>query len=207
MITDHQVNWLRKRDFKTYWELLGVISNTDITAQGDGVISALVSGGAGPTFDLAEISTSGIVTLGSATDGADVALVWKIPTDFDVNWSLGMKFFVVGAGTVTFTPTMVYRICKSTEDITTAPATVLDTIFTGVSCTASTLRVSNRGIINRLALSRSDVENGAFLVTNVNWGLSGATRVGMLGIEFDYAPQYCAGQGNEIDPPLAAGSV
>lgn len=207
MITDQNVNWLRKRVFKTYWELLGITSNTDITAQGDGIISALVAGGAGPTFDLAEISTSGLVGLGSATNNADVAFVWKIPQDFDPSWPVGLRLFVVGGNTVTFTPVVVHRVCKTGEDITTTPAIALNTVISGLSCTANTLRVTSRGIINRLAISRLDIETGCLLIGNIDWGTLGGVRVSLLGIEFDYAPQYCAGQGNAVDPPLAAGSI
>lgn len=207
MITDHNIAWLRKRVFKTYWELLGVISNTSVAAEGDGVISALTAGGVGPVFDLAEVSTSGIVTIGTATTGSDIAAVWKIPYDFDPQWPVGMRLFCVGAGTVNFTPTMLYRVCKKDEDISTAPATALNTVFTLTALTASTFRVTNRGIINRLAITREDVENGALLVMNIDCVVSAATRAGILGIEFDYAPQLCLGHGNEADPPLTNRSL
>ena len=193
---------IRKREYYNPFQFLGLITSTDIVAEGNLIVSAEEN-----TTDLLEIGTSGIVPVDL---DALIHFFTIFPTDIDLDYPVGFRLnyslekatdpvsFSLGlnlTGTVivpgTSLATLTYGSGGSVADVS-ASSTIIDRISLW----------TNR-ITNKYTHTKAQVEAGSALAVQIAGSVYvNITSLWILGLEIDYVPQMCIGEGRDLDVPL-----
>lgn len=207
MNQDQNIAWMRKRLWIPPFGMQGI----GMHAAADVVLHSLETVAA----EYSEITSVGMggVTLG---DGEFINGYIRCPYDLDPDKPVGFRIAYTidhdGAGDATVSWILLQNAIA--EGIAIAlPATALDTIIplldaytddSGVSVvTDFLLQMTNRGIRNRIGLTRVQIEKCAFLTFKVEMDAAiEETTVRYIGLEMDYAVMKTQGFGSHLDQPL-----
>ena len=195
-LKDRNIAWQRKSHFIPAGEILagGLVDATGV-ATGMGT-------GAPP---LTEVSTFGFGALIPTAGDFFHVLDWLTPREMEIAEEIGVRVHYVCIGTTDATDDVTFIVQYQQCDVgaaLAAPTAVLDTPITehrnGVTTTLVTHRTA-RGIISagkfdetaRQGVIQWELECDAMDYT--------AGEVGILGLEVDYMPRYCWGNGEAKD--------
>lgn len=203
MINDHNIAWIRKRKYFSWTELHNLI-------EAAGVLST--------NNDASQLPTLTAQTLtGIALVSAENFDAW-VPCPYDLNPAFPVGLRVRYAPTVTTPATLTTLTLTALLDaiisngLIALATTVLNTVLGSQTYGPNTAGVvsnlftySSRGIKNTLAITRTQVEAGAWLAMRVTpSAFVNVATFKLLGIEIDYVPIKCQGQGSELDAPLSS---
>ena len=209
-IRDDEIDWLRKSKMIYPTDGLGLFDNAT-----SGVPEGATTSGVS-TLLVADAGMIGILMAA----GEFFNFHHKLGNDVDPHWPIGLRVHYTGlhddTGDATVSWIAQQKIIK--EGIAfAAQSTVLDTVIalldsydddSGVAVTTDWLyQVSGRGIINRLDLSREEIETGAFLSIELEMdAVANLTSVVLLALEVDYVPWKTSGFGNSLNASTTHGA-
>lgn len=204
-IQDQRIDWIRKRLWLTPFDTQSFV--------GDG------------TSGLVGAETAGITTVEVAGVGMMTSVMvageflngyFRCPYDLDPEWPVGFRVCWTldhdGSGNAVITWILLQNAIA--EGIAIAlPATALDTPLdvndpyqtdAGIASTTDFLLMwTERGIRNKVGLTRTQIENGAFLTFKLEMDAAlNETSAHYIGMEMDYAPMKTLGVGSHTDPSL-----
>lgn len=202
MNANNNLELLRIRKFYNYFQFLNIITATAKVSQGDMLVSA-----SDDVSDQKELGTSGVVGIFFTTT---IRFSTILPFDFDPNYKFGIRFAF--STTRSATPTTFTH----TESVSTAALVAGSSTALNLITLASTTQIteSNDTLTDNLLYwskrlsakytnSRANIETGALLVCQMD--VDAATNLSgiyLWGVELDYVPWLCNGNGRELDCPL-----
>lgn len=211
MITDQNIGWLRKKKVFSIFDLNGVDE--------DGV-SGIMQGGKSTGVTQLEIGTSGIMGM-DMTAGEFITGFIPIPYDFNPSYPIGFTVLWTGDANIAGASTASWILQVDLKAIGIAiveGATALDTPIAladayvdsaGVaSNTDWLLQRTSRGIWSGHTITRNNVENGGIITLELEMDAeANMDNTVFIGLEMDYSPQRCVGQGGSYEAPLLASQI
>lgn len=209
---DRNFEWIRKRVF-----LRPQFMNSMITAPFDEGAD-IVSFDEGALFDdptttgnffMGEISNLGLVGSRQGGGATDFHFMWHMPYDIDPIYKLGVR--IVSSVNETSAAEgsdrrLQFSIIKKDVALANANIDWITTVAINGNGTALSNQRTVRFLIDVASLSRNDIENGTVLALELRTPSFNGTSVVadniILGLEVDYVPQKCVGEGNTMERSL-----
>ena len=135
----------------------------------------------------------------------------SITNDLDPDFEIGFRINWTQISAVSDGTTWVLRVGVDKKDAVmlaedAAGIAVLDTVIAEKDAGGAALKNlwTSRGIKDDIGLTRAEIEDGGIIRMSLEAEVvdTGQDEVIMLGLEIDYSPQRCIGEGSNIDSSL-----
>ena len=220
---DRNFEWMRKRVFLRPQFMNSMITpafdesesgSPKAFGEGEMFQNPISASKVDPTSLLQEVSNFGLVGMGKKTENDDHHFLWHMPFDVDPVYQLGVRMYSAVNETVSTEGKLrviKVRIVKKNIAMVQAVDSWLIENVTGENGVALSNQRTPRSLFNIASLTRDNIEDGCMLVLNLETGFNVGTSAQadntILGIEVDYVPQKCVGEGNTMERSLSTTGI